>query len=88
MDAKCCVQYMLGDRSLWEELTNHSGSTDLSRSIRPTHVLLNLVVKCCLKIKTWRSPSSTSKHCFTASRTDKDDEVLNEGEDNGRMGMQ
>ena len=37
-------------------------------------------------LKTWRSPSSTSKCCVTASRTDKDEEV-NQGEDEGRTEM-
>jgi hypothetical protein len=41
-------------------------------------------------LKTWRSPSSTSKYCvdITASRTDKDDDEVNEGEDKGRTDIQ
>ena len=33
-------------------------------------------------------PSSTSKYCVIASRADKDDEEVKEGEDEGRTEMQ
>jgi hypothetical protein len=41
-----------------------------------------------VSLKTWHSPSSTSDYCVTASRMDKDDEEVNEGDDKGRTEMQ
>src|SRR6266567_2794117 len=40
------------------------------------------------RLETWRTPSLTSKYWVTASRTDKDDEEVNEGEGKGRTEMQ
>ena len=38
-------------------------------------------------LKTWRSLSSISKYCVAASRTEKDNEEVKEGEDKGRTEM-
>ena len=54
-----------------------------------TDVLLDLdLIKSPLDLKTWRTPSSTSKYCVTASREDKDYEEVNAGEEKGRTKMQ